>query len=206
MIKNIIFDLGGVLLNIDYEKTSKAFRDLGVENFDEMYSQLTADPLFRDLEMGRINEEAFYAAMKRAAKDDKLTDEQIDTAWNAMLLDFREDTMSFLETISEKYRLFLLSNTNIIHLKAFEKILHSFNSKESLDSYFEKAYYSHQIGYRKPNADAFEFVLEKHALIAAETLFIDDSSPNIETAKALGIQTILLKPGMAVEEINFETH
>lgn len=201
-IKNIIFDLGGVLLNIDYEKTSKSFRALGVENFDEMYSQLEADPMFSDLEMGRINEDAFYASMKRAAKDDKLTDEQIDAAWNAMLLDFRMDTLEFLTSLSGKYRLFLLSNTNIIHLKAFGRILKSSTAKDSLDEYFEKAYFSHQIGFRKPDAEAFEYVLDQHNLLPIETLFIDDSLPNIETAAALGLKTVHLTAGMKVEDLD----
>jgi glucose-1-phosphatase len=200
-IKNIIFDLGGVLLNIDYEKTSQAFRDLGVENFDDMYSQLTADPLFRDLEMGRINEESFYDAMKKAAKDDKITVEQIIDAWNSMLLDFRIESLNYLEKLSKHYRLFLLSNTNIIHLKAFAKLFGQTKLKDAFDDYFEKAYYSHQIGFRKPDAEAFEFVLKAHDLKPEETLFIDDSYPNVETAQALGMQAICLKSGMRIEEL-----
>lgn len=200
-IKNILFDLGGVLLNIDYEKTSKAFRDLGVENFDEMYSQLTADPMFRDLEMGRISEDIFYDAMKKAAEDDKLSDEQIREAWCAMLLDFREESLDYLEKLSSKYRLFLLSNTNIIHLQAFGELYGNNRQNSRFESLFEKAYYSHQIGYRKPNADIFEFVLRENNLEPAETLFIDDSSPNIETAAALGIQTICLKQTEKIENL-----
>ena len=199
-IKAIIFDFGGVILNIDYNKTSKAFTDLGVKNFDEMYSQKNANPLFHDLEEGKINEEEFYNAF-RTSRQLKLTDQQIKKAWNAILLRYREEALQTLATIKNKYRLYLLSNTNSIHHKEFNKIFEDQIGSGSLNDYFDKAYYSHEIKLRKPGKDAYQYVLKENSLSPSETLFIDDSIQNIEAAKSLGLQTIFLKEGMKIEDL-----
>lgn len=199
--KAIIFDFGGVILNIDYNKTSKAFQELGVSHFDDIYSQKNANPLFKALEEGKINEEEFYNAFKNST-DTPLTDQQIVDAWNAMLLRFREEALHTLKAIRSKYKLFLLSNTNLIHQNAFNKIYEEQIGEGSLLGYFDKVYYSHEIGYRKPDKEAYEIVLKENNLLPAETLFIDDSIQNIEAAKALGMQTAFLKDGMKIEELD----
>jgi HAD superfamily hydrolase (TIGR01509 family) len=187
-IKNIIFDLGGVLLNIGYDKTSAAFRDLGIENFDELFSQFKSNDLFEKLETGKISEENFYKAVLQYSPI-ALKKNEIETAWNAMLLDFRIKSLDFLETISSKYNLFLLSNTNSIHHKAFLEILKNETGKLTLDTYFKRSYYSHVMGMRKPYTETYQFVLNNCNIIAEETLFIDDSINNIEGAKETGIVT-----------------
>jgi len=186
--KNIIFDLGGVLLNIDYHKTSKAFQNFGIKNFDELFSQFKANELFEKLETGDISEEDFYISIQQHA-DLPLTINEIKTAWNAMLLDFRIDSIKFLKTISDKYNLYLLSNTNSIHHRAFIEIYKKEVGEPSIDSYFKKSYYSHLIGKRKPHLETYRYVLNDSNLKAEETLFIDDSINNIEAAKETGIQT-----------------
>ncbi|RYY66345.1 MAG: HAD family phosphatase [Chitinophagaceae bacterium] len=201
-LKNIIFDLGGVLLDIDYSKTKHSFQELGFTNFDEMYSQYTADPLFSNLETGKASNEEFLAAMVKAGEN-RISSEQVSLAWNAMLLNFRISSLDFLDTLSQKFRLYLLSNTNAIHLEAFSQIFLKETGKASLDSYFTKAYYSNKIGYRKPNEDIFEFVLKDAGIAASETLFIDDSYNNIETAEKMGFKTHLLKPGEKIEELTY---
>jgi putative hydrolase of the HAD superfamily len=199
-IKAIIFDFGGVILNIDYYKTSKAFRDLGVANFEDMYSQKNADLVFQQLEEGKLGETEFYDALRQTTRL-PLTDIQIKTAWNAMLLGYRKEALLTLQTIKNKYNLYLLSNTNIIHQQAFSKIYQHDFDKGSIHNYFDKIYYSHQIGSRKPNKEAYEFVLEENNLLLQQTLFIDDSAQNIEAAKGLGLQTILLKEGMQIGDL-----
>ena len=199
-IKAIIFDFGGVILNIDYNKTSQAFKDLGVKNFEEMYSQKNANPLFHDLEEGKISEAAFYNAFRRSTGL-TLSDQQINKAWNAILLGYREEALHTLEAIKQKYKLFLLSNTNIIHHTEFNKIYQNQIHHGSLNNYFDKAYYSHEIGYRKPYKEAYEYVLKENNLSPSETLFIDDSIQNIEAANGLGLQTIFLKKGMKLEDL-----
>ena len=186
--KNIIFDLGGVLLDIDYRKTITAFQKLGLENFEEMFSQFKADTLFEKLETGALSEVDFYEAIKNRTNT-VITDEEIDNAWNALLLNFRNESLQFLEKLSRKYKIYLLSNTNSIHLKCFKKLFTKQTGKPSLDAYFTKAWYSNEVGLRKPGAQIFEFVLQQENLIASETLFIDDTLINIETAKNLGFKT-----------------
>jgi haloacid dehalogenase superfamily, subfamily IA, variant 3 with third motif having DD or ED/haloacid dehalogenase superfamily, subfamily IA, variant 1 with third motif having Dx(3-4)D or Dx(3-4)E len=199
-IKAIIFDFGGVILNIDFNKTHKAFADLGVKDFYEMYSQKNADHLFRHLEEGKLSEDEFYDAFRRSIKLE-LTNEQIKNAWNALLVSYRKEALNTLKVIKEKYQLYLLSNTNSIHQWAFNKIYDEEIGKGSLEDYFDKVYFSHKIGYRKPDKEAYEYVLKENNLSPAQTLFIDDSIQNIKPAEELGIQAIFLKEGMRIEEL-----
>ncbi len=197
-IKNIIFDLGGVLINIDYNKTAAAFKKLGAENFDSLYSQTNADRLFEDLETGLISEQSFYEKIKIYCYP-STTYQQVRQAWNEILLDFRKTSLDFLGLIKNKYQLYLLSNTNSIHQAEFEKILIEETGRPPLGNYFIKIYYSHIIHQRKPYPSTYDFVLRDANINAAETLFIDDSVVNIEGAKVVGIQTHLLQPNEKIE-------
>jgi putative hydrolase of the HAD superfamily len=197
---NIIFDLGGVLLNIDYLKTETAFHELGFGEFKNMYTQYSANRLFENLETGLVSNEAFYEELVKKANG-TINEDQIRNAWNAMLLDFRQESLAFLEQLGENHQLFLLSNTNAIHHEAFGKIFESETGKPALDDYFKKAYYSHQLGLRKPGKEIFEFIMKDSDLEPGETLFIDDSYNNIETAGQLGLMTHLLLPGEKIEDI-----
>ena len=199
-IEAIIFDLGGVILNIDYNLTRLSFEKAGISHFDDMYSQSKADELFRRLETGKVKEDDFYKEFKDCTSS-SISKEEIESCWNAMLLDFREDTLVFLDVLKSRYRIFLLSNTNIIHYKKFEKIYHEKQRAKAFDAFFEKAYYSFEMGLRKPDADCYNFVLERNKLLAATTLFIDDTAKNIETAENLGMQTILLERDMQIQDL-----
>lgn len=199
-IQNIIFDLGGVLLNIDFHLSEKAFEQLGVENFNAFFNQFHSNELFKKLETG-MDVDLFYDEFRLATRT-TLSNDQIKDAWNALLLNFREESIKTLPGLRKKYKLYVLSNTNEIHLQEFQKRFTVEMQLSSLDDLFDAAYYSHCIGFRKPNADAFQFVLEKHGLIPEETLFIDDSINNIETAQQLGLQTIHLLPQMKIEALD----
>ena len=201
-LKNIIFDLGGVLINLDYKKTEDAFIRLGYENFHAMYSQYTADELFRKLETGKISDEDFYTITVKAHAG-SVTEEAIRTAWNAMLLSWRKESLLFLEKISSQYRIFLLSNTNAIHFEAFHRSLKEETGRESIDPLFIKAYWSHRIGLRKPDADVFEFVAKDAGIRPEETLLIDDSEHNIKKAAELGFKTHLLTADERVEALDY---
>ncbi|MFT3682200.1 MAG: HAD family phosphatase [Ferruginibacter sp.] len=199
-IKNIIFDLGGVLIDIDYHKTSAAFKRLGVKNFDEQYSQAGADKLFEALETGTITDGEFFARMHPYC-DPATTHQQIEDAWNEILLSFRLPSLAFLDSVKDKYRIFLLSNTNSIHKRAFDIILKNETGFDSLDHYFIKSYYSHLLHQRKPYVTTYRFVLEDGEMQAEETLFIDDSPVNIEGAREAGLQTHLLLPSEKIESL-----
>ncbi len=204
-IKNILFDLGGVLLDINYNLTTKAFHQLGFPHFEEMYSQYNANLLFEKLETGHVSEETFYAAMQAIPAVEPSLDE-ITSAWNAMLLHWRIETLDFLKTLSGNYNLFLLSNTNIIHKRAFEKLLEEETGLPRLDELFDRCYYSHLIGLRKPEREVFEFVAADAAIDPAETLFIEDSFNNLDVAMSMGFQGFLLDPGKRVEtELSYLT-
>jgi glucose-1-phosphatase len=200
-IKNIIFDLGGVLLNVDYHKTTFAFQELGVRNFDDLFSQFRSNDLFEKLETGNISDESFYEEIKNHCSTGT-TSVQIEEAWNAMLLDFRKDSLDFLSPLQNKYNLYLLSNTNSIHLSAFKKIFTDETGLESLDTFFRKSYYSHLIQRRKPHKETYRFVLQDENMNAGQTLFVDDSINNIEAAKELGIITHLLLPDERIEDLH----
>ena len=199
-VRNIIFDLGGVLLDIDFRLTEKAFTNLGVKDFASFFNQFHSNDLFIKLET-EMNVQFFYDDF-RTATGLHLSNKQIRDAWNALLLNFRKESIALLPKLKEKYQLYLLSNTNEIHLQEFQQRFETLFQQASFDDFFDAAYYSHRIGLRKPNASAYQFVLEKHGLIAEETLFIDDSINNIEAAQKLGIQTIHLLPGMKIEELD----
>ncbi len=198
--KNIIFDLGGVLLDIDFKKSISAFEQLGIQNFEEMFSQFKADDLFSKLETGTLSEGEFYSAIKKRTTVN-ISDKEIEDAWNALILNFRKESLDFLEVLSAQYKLYLLSNTNSIHLKYFQQSFTKEIGKPLLDGYFIKAWYSHKLGLRKPGAAIFEFVLQDENLNTAETLFIDDTLSNIETAKEMGFKTYHLKPTERIELI-----
>jgi len=202
-LKNIIFDLGGVLIDIDYQRTEDAFIRLGYDNFHAMYSQFTADEVFRKLETGMISNEDFYRVISRAHAGD-INEEEIRAAWNSMLLDWRKDSLDFLEKISSRYRIFLLSNTNAIHSEEFHRTLKVQTGRDSIDPLFTKAYWSHKINLRKPDADVFEFVTKDSGILPEETLLVDDSENNIKKAQELGFKTKLLLPGEKVENLKYE--
>ena len=199
-VQNIIFDLGGVLLNIDYKATEQAFVELGIQDFHTLFNQFHANELFSQLETGTVAEERFFEQLQESSGL-QLKREDILKAWNAMLLDFRDESISFLRSIRNRYKIYLLSNTNELHLQSFQQTFRQQYPESSLDDLFDAAYYSHRIGYRKPHKEAFEWVLSQHQLEPEQTLFIDDSLPNIEAAAQLQIQTVHLLPGMTIEAL-----
>ena len=202
-VKHIIFDLGGVILNIDYNLTEKAFIDLGIKNFPALYSQMQQSSLFDRLETGQIARDEFIGQMQQVAGL-PVTATQIINAWNAMLLDFPVRRLQILQQLRLYYDLFLLSNTNEIHEDAFNDILQASHGIPNIGVFFDKVYLSHRVGLRKPMKEIFERVLSDNGLKAADTLFIDDSPQHIAIAKELGIQTIFLEKGMTIENDIFK--
>jgi len=189
MIKNIIFDFGGVIYDIDHERTKKAFANLGIHDFEQLYGHHIQTKLFEQLERGEIKEQQFYHILRQSLKQN-ISNEQIKDAWNAMLIGFDTRKIDLLKGLKNNYQLFLLSNTNSIHQKYFLKDLSSYVDFNSL---FCDSWYSHEQNMRKPESRIYQTLLKKHELIAQETLFIDDLDTNIEAAQALGLQSYYLK-------------
>lgn len=187
--KNIIFDLGGIFLNLDFKKTEQAFIDIGIHNFSQLYSQNHASDLFELLETGKITGEEFCEHL-RMASGANATDEDIFKAWGAMLLHFPKERLDWLNEIKNKYAIYLFSNTNLPHYRIFSKMYDEQSSGKDFNSFFIKAYYSHEMGLRKPYPESFIYILNEQKLDASETLFIDDTLKNIEGAKLAGLHTL----------------
>ena len=199
-VKNIIFDFGGVILNIDYKLTEAAFTKLGVKNFAEIYSQAIQNNLFDQLEKGLITPTDFRKEVRKFITRE-VSDLQIDEAWNSMLLDLPDERVALLSDLKKKYQLFLLSNTNEIHFNTFSNYMQNKFKCDLFSDLFIKAYFSHKVKMRKPDAEIFELVLKEQNLHREETLFIDDSIQHIESAKKLGLQTLFLVKGKTILDL-----
>lgn len=190
-IKNIIFDFGGVFINLDFNAIVRSFKAAGFGHFEEHYAKAKQDLLFDDFEVGKISPEQFRDRIRQFSKT-PMSDETIDKAWNSLLLDFPNDRKEWLFELKNKYRLFLLSNTNEIHVRCFEKILERDHGKNFLPDVFERIYYSNRLGMRKPHAEIFDHVLKDNGLSLHDTIFIDDTERHVKGAKEFGMQAYFL--------------
>ena len=196
-VKAIIFDLGGVIVDLDINKTRHELALLlGLEQ-PELYYSKGHIPLFSDYEVGEITAEAFIDGLLKQSINGT-TREQLIDAWNAMLLNIPIKRIKMLERLRIDYRLFILSNTNSIHVERFEKMAPGYNTLSEL---FESAYYSHLLGARKPDKAIFDAVIAQEGLDVTSTLFVDDLPANIEAAKLLGFKTLLIEPGMEIADL-----
>lgn len=198
-IKNIIFDLGGVIYAIDYLATIRAFKDLGIKNFEQIYAKAGQSDLFDALETGRISKAEFLSEIK-GYLNSSISDDDVINSWNAMLIDFMPDALKCLKTLNGDYRIFLLSNTNEIHIKEVKsrvgKVFYS-----EFCQLFEQVYFSYDLGLRKPNIEAFTYILSEKDLDPSETLFIDDSPQHIDGALQAGLKAYHLKDDERISQL-----
>lgn len=189
--KALILDFGGVLLNIDYDAPIKAFARLGIENFGNHFQQASQTSFMDKFEKGECSNDEFRNHI-RSYSEHILTDQQIDDAWNSILKDMPLERMQLLEKLSKKYPLFLLSNTNRIHVKSFEQTMNEKYGENYFQSLFKKIYFSSSIGMRKPDSEIFEFVLLENELKPSNVYFIDDSIQHVLAAEKVGINALHL--------------
>ena len=182
-IKNIILDLGGVLINLDYNKLNDRLGILGLSN---TFSKSEQIELFDKLEEGKISEKDFIRAFNRLTEANH-NRQTIINAWNSILLDFPIERLELLKHLGQKYRLFLFSNTNSMHIREVYNIINRAYGIKNLNHYFEKIYLSNELGIRKPKTDGFDYILKDNNLKRNETLFIDDSPQHVEGAKKAGL-------------------
>jgi HAD superfamily hydrolase (TIGR01509 family) len=201
-VKNIIFDLGGVILNLDNHRTEEAFVALGINNFREYFGLGFATSFFKDYEVGRISDRQFIDSVKTLTGL-SVSDQAIIDSWNALLLDFPAERIQLLKQLRKTYRLFLFSNTNALHLTALRQIWAGAFGEGSLDDHFEKTYYSHLLGMRKPDPASFEFILKENNLNGKETLFVDDAIVNVEGAEQAGLRGLFLRPGISLMDFQW---
>ena len=188
MIKNIVFDFGDIFINLDKKLFAEELQKIHIsQESEEML------PILQQYEMGLVSTDEFFAFFEERLS---VSQDQLKKAWNSILLDFPKERLRFIQNLSEskKYRLFLLSNTNYLHISWIQKNwgMEQYNAFKIC---FEQFYLSHEINLRKPNNNIYEFVLTTNDLAPKETLFIDDTKENTDAAKALGIHIWNLKPG-----------
>ena len=200
-VDNFIFDLGGVFLNLDFDRTAAAFAALGSSNFNALWTPTRQSPFFFAFETGRIDSAAFRLHLRQSLELPRTSDAQLDAAWNAMILDLPQERLDLLTTLRPRYRTFLLSNTNTIHLAHIHAKHGMPDTNPPLVSYFDQAYYSHLIGVRKPEAAAFAAVVTANNLAPERTLFIDDLEENVEAARQIGLLGKHLPPHMPLRAL-----
>ncbi len=192
-IRNIILDLGGVILEIDVDRTIRAFHALGFPPLQNSDIILSKYPFFLDFEIGMLDTWEFMDRV-REVSGDHVSEAEILDAWNAMILEFRKDSIRLLLDLRKKFRLFLLSNTNALHAVHYNRQLMQEHGIPNLDEIFEKVYYSHEIRLRKPDPEIFRHIIRDAGLIPSESLFIDDIKANVETAQNLELHAYQLVP------------
>lgn len=198
-VKNIIFDLGGVLLNIDPKKTIEAFGRLGMEQLIGDKGLSYDHDIFYLMEQGKVTPEEFRNGVRQLISAE-VTDDQIDNAWTAMLLDFPANRVELVKNLRNNYRIYLFSNTNAIHVAKYQA---NFKSQHGFDvsSLFEIDFYSNEIGYRKPSSESFQEIIRLSGINTEESIFIDDSLPNVEAAIGCGLKGFWLEQGQKIEEV-----
>jgi FMN phosphatase YigB (HAD superfamily) len=199
-IRNIIFDLGGVILNIDPQLTVEAFRNLGWCDFYDPYKQPQGNELFCSFEKGKLSPDEFRDKVRQMINY-QIDDIDIDKAWTAMLLDFPAERIRYLEEIKTIYRIFLLSNTNEIHRNKFHMDFEA-DFGYSFYELFGRNFYSHEMGMRKPDPQIYLQVLNEAGLYANETLFIDDMEENTRTASTTGMNVLHIRQGTLLERLS----
>lgn len=190
-IKNIIFDFGGVIINIHHDRVENAFKKIGVKDFDRLFNQATQSDLFQKLEKGEISETDFRGEI-RDLTGLNIDDELLDQTWNQIIGDYPNHRINLLKLIKANYNLFLLSNTNSIHYRYYIDLFEN-QFGFPFVSLFQATYWSFKIGKRKPDPDPYIHLLKSEKLIPNETLFIDDSIQNIIAARKLNILALHLK-------------
>ncbi len=197
----IIFDLGGVLYDIDTQRTKDAFARIGLDDFNQFYTLEQQIHLFDSLEKGLIDEAAFVEGINKISGK-ALNAEQVKQAWNALLIGMPGENIDLLKELkNEDYALYLLSNTNIYHYSAIQQELKRNFGLNALDDLFDKAYYSFQIGMRKPDAEIFQFVMKSSALDPDKTVFIDDNEDNIKASLSVGLPAIHKQKHISLPEL-----
>lgn len=194
MYKNIILDLGGVILNVDYNRLIESFASYGVKDFDKIYTQKNQVDIIDRFEEGKCSIEEFRDGIRELVKMD-LSDSQIDNAWYSMILDLPKERIQLLGILKLKYKLFLYSNTNELHVNYLRETLTKEFGFDIFQTLFSKAYLSNEIKRRKPHSESFSWVCNDAGILPEETLFIEDTLHHIEGAKKMGLNTYWLTNG-----------
>lgn len=199
-IRNIIFDMGGVIIDIDYNLTAKAFEKCGIAEFDKIFNQASQLDFIIAFERGEI-EPAEFRKQIRSKVGINLSDLVIDECWNALILDLQSSRVKVIEKLAQQYKLYLLSNNNAIHFKKLKSKIEQVIPFPHFCALFQKTYFSHLIQLQKPSKESFLLVINENQLKPEETLFVDDSVQHIKSAAELGLRTLLVHSNQPIEKL-----
>lgn len=199
-VKNIIFDLGNVVIDIYYDRTLEAFKKLGFSNFEQIYTFFKQTDLVTQLEIGQISGDTFCTGLRKNGLE-ILTNNQIKEAWSAMIGELTVENYLYIKNLRKKFKTYLLSNTNDIHIESFSAFVERRFGKDVLPEMFDQIFYSHCVHMRKPDAEIYEHVISDAGLMPSETLFVDDLLANIEGARSTGILSYHLEKGEKIQDL-----
>lgn len=194
LTKNIIFDFGAVIINIDIPKAYKAFSDLSGIPAETVKHLFESQGAYADFESGKMSNDGFRALLREELGISS-SDEQLDNAWNAMLLDIPSARIEKLQELKTRYNIYLLSNTNAIHKKKIQEMFMEQFGIEDFTTLFHKKYLSYEIDLLKPDPSIYEYVLKDAEINKEETIFLDDNADNVKSALSIGLPTIQVLPG-----------
>lgn len=200
-IRNILFDLGNVLIDIDIPRTLDAFARLGIGGLEASAIHPHQSGFFQEYELGNLSEIQFLQAIRENFPCEKATDEAIRQAWCALLRDVDPARFALLERLRKKYRLFVLSNTNTLHIARVRELVEQMPGGRAFESYFERCFYSQELHLRKPDPEIYRRVIAEAGIIPQETLFIDDNACNLPPAAALSLHVHHLRGGETVLDL-----
>ncbi len=201
-IRNILFDLGGVILDLNIQATLQKFYELGFPAALMEYPQSMRTDIFFKYQTGKLDTIQFRDEIRKVAGV-QMSDQAFDEAWNAMLVGIPGERIKLLKKLSKRYNLYMLSNTSALHVLVFEKMYQD-AAGESMHQVFKKIYYSHEIGWHKPDHEAWEHVLRDANIKPEETLFLDDDIHNIKASQELGFQAIHIHERMNLLNLGFD--
>ena len=201
-LKCIIFDLGGVIVDLDWNKCVRSFDEIGILHMDQFISTTLQKDFILDFELGLISEDEFRAGLRQFATKE-VTDEQINWAWNSLLVGILPKKLEMLKKLKTRYHICLLSNTNSISFGYCLQNMFNVNG-HSIDDYFDKCYLSFQLHKAKPSPEIFEAVLKDLGMKPEECLFLDDAISNINQAEKFGLNVQLVKQNADFDYTFFE--
>jgi len=197
-ISTLIFDFGGVLIDLDMNQSILNFKKLGIKNVENYLSNFGQSGFFMQLEKGKISAEEFRSEIRKMTPN-TITDSEINDAWNAFLVRIPSEKLDIVYELRKKYRVIMLSNTNVIHFPYAEQTFFSYKNR-SINEYFDKCYRSYDMKMVKPDTEIFEAILSQEQVAANRCLLLDDGPKNIEQAHKLGFQTYFVDPN---EDLSF---
>ncbi len=198
--KALIFDIGNVILEIDYTIPLREFQKLARVDYTEIMAYNRQHRIFDLFETGKMSEAEFHQHLKGLLKPE-VTDEEIIKAWNSILVHYPLEKFELLTSLKENNRVLALSNINITHVTEMDRVSRERLGSRAFSDFFHRAYYSHEVGYRKPDTDFYKYVLEQENLKPEETFFVDDLPENVEAAKSIGMQAHRLEHPRKLKEL-----